>query len=89
MKATEDDKDQVKNLPDVVVPTPNKNKAKAEIVFGNRPSVGGGKAKPEQNKPRSDLPSFLPPKVILESKSAKVFQPSYPKPQVNIRISSI
>jgi len=76
-RLTEDEKNEVRNLPDVVVPTPSKDKSKIDNSNANK--KGNFFGKKEEPKKRPDLPSFLPQKVILESKKQPI---TYSKPVV-------
>ena len=76
-RLTEDEKNEVRNLPDVVVPTPSKDKSKVDNSNANK--KGNFFGKKEEPKKRPDLPSFLPQKVILESKKQPI---TYSKPVV-------
>jgi NIMA (never in mitosis gene a)-related kinase len=75
-RLTEDEKNEVRNLPDVVVPTPSKDKSKMDNSNAKKGNFFGKKEEP---KKRPDLPSFLPQKVILESKKQPI---TYSKPVV-------
>jgi len=74
-RTSEDEKNEVRNLPDVVVPTPAKDKSKVDNSYANK--KGNFFGKKEEPKKRPDLPSFLPQKVILESKNKPI---TYSKP---------